>query len=260
MVGRLHFGTAGIRGEMAAGFNRINDLVIIQTTQGLLRYLKQVHKDLSTCSYVVGYDGRHNSERFALYVANVLLNGGLKVYLFAQVVATPLVSYAVKKYGAVGGVMVTASHNPKKDNGYKVFWSDAAQIINPHDMKITQAILDELEPRPENWDLSKVRQRECCVDPLQDVFDSYVKDILIIMPFLQYAVFRNLNEKASFKMTYSAIHGVGYYYVPKMLASFGFPEKNLVIVEEQVRGKAFWQIILCVCSAVIINGYFLFLL
>ena len=119
---RMSFGTAGLRAEMGAGYNRINDLTVIQTTQGLAVYLIETfgNEQVVERGVVVGFDIRHNSERFSHLVTAVLIGRGIPVHLFSHYVPTPYTAYAVKKLRAVAGVMITASHNPKGDNGYKV--------------------------------------------------------------------------------------------------------------------------------------------
>lgn len=121
LLHRLSFGTAGLRGRMGAGYSAMNDLVIIQTGQGLLKYLeKSEGKLLSENGIVVGFDGRHNSKRFAELTAAIFAHAGYRVRLFGDVVPTPFVPFSVQKYKCAVGIMVTASHNPKEDNGYKV--------------------------------------------------------------------------------------------------------------------------------------------
>ncbi|ERL95094.1 hypothetical protein D910_12364 [Dendroctonus ponderosae] len=120
LLSRLSFGTAGLRGKMSAGYSCMNDLVIIQTGQGFIKYLEQYKSDvLKGNGIVVGYDGRHNSKRWAELTATIFVSAGYKVRLFSDVIPTPFIPFAVKKYGCASGVMVTASHNPKDDNGYK---------------------------------------------------------------------------------------------------------------------------------------------
>ena len=108
----------------------MNDLVIVQTTQGLINYLISVHGEASLRSMgaVIGFDARHNSSRWARLAAGVFLRRGVKVYLFSGICPTPFVPFTVKRRGGAIGVMVTASHNPKDDNGYKVFWSNGPQV------------------------------------------------------------------------------------------------------------------------------------
>ena len=138
---RLAFGTAGLRGPMGAGYNSMNTLVILQTTQGLVRYLEAVLGDnAKTQGVVIGYDhralGSLSSLQFARVSAAVLLGAGFKVYCLEDYVPTPIVAFGVTLLGAAAGIMVTASHNPKMDNGFKVYWGNGSQIIPPHDIEI----------------------------------------------------------------------------------------------------------------------------
>lgn len=129
LLKRLQFGTAGLRGLMGPGTSCMNDLVIIQTSQGLSSYVAKVAEQNGVKrSAVIGYDGRHNSKTFAELTAVAFYNQGFKVYLASQVCATPFVPFAVKYLKSSVGVMVTASHNPKDDNGYKVYWGNGAQV------------------------------------------------------------------------------------------------------------------------------------
>merc|ERR1719350_1388274 len=142
-------GTAGIRGRMGPGFGRMNDLVIIQVGQGLLAYLLAQEPNLTDKGVVVGFDGRHNSRRWAFLTAGVFIRAKVPVILFRTTVPTPYVPFTVMRRGAAAGVMVTASHNPRWDNGYKVYWGNGAQILSPHDKNIQAAILDNLTPHPD---------------------------------------------------------------------------------------------------------------
>ncbi|KAJ9598205.1 hypothetical protein L9F63_011109 [Diploptera punctata] len=153
LLTRLQFGTAGLRGSMGAGYSQMNDLVIIQTAQGLTVYLEETLKEIIyKQGVVVGYDGRHNSRRWAELTAAVLLNRNIPVYLYSKVCPTPFVAFAVSHYKCAAGVMVTASHNPKNDNGFKVYWENSAQIIPPHDKGIQMNIEINLCPWQNSWD------------------------------------------------------------------------------------------------------------
>ncbi|KRZ32218.1 Phosphoglucomutase-2 [Trichinella pseudospiralis] len=232
MQGRLGFGTAGIRGEMGVGFRRLNDLVIIQIAQGLCSYMLKVNNEAKKqLSVVIGCDARHNSRRFADLSANVFNRKGIQVYYFSNIVPTPLVSYAVAKYNADAGVMVTASHNPKNDNGYKVYWNNAAQIISPVDENILKCIDENLEPWQGCWDADDVRQRSNCTDILQECWSAYLQEATRFRS----PVHQDGNFNCSLKFTYSAFHGVGSYYCPYLLQKFGVPEQNIVMVEEQAQ-------------------------
>jgi len=148
---RLSFGTAGLRGPMGAGYNCMNSLVILQTTQGLIRYLENVlGNNAKSQGVIIGYDhrllGTLSSLEFARVSAAVLIGAGFKVYCLEDYVPTPFVAYGVTLLGAAAGIMVTASHNPKMDNGFKVYWGNGSQIIPPHDIEIAKSIESNLKP------------------------------------------------------------------------------------------------------------------
>ncbi len=125
---RLSFGTAGLRARMGAGFSRLNSLTIIQTSQGLAQYLLEDERAFAaTAGVVIGYDARHNSKKFALLAAAAFIAKGIRVLWYEDLVHTPMVPFAVKQLRAAAGIMITASHNPKHDNGYKVYGSNACQ-------------------------------------------------------------------------------------------------------------------------------------
>uniref|UniRef100_A0A8C9F1C9 Alpha-D-phosphohexomutase alpha/beta/alpha domain-containing protein n=1 Tax=Pavo cristatus TaxID=9049 RepID=A0A8C9F1C9_PAVCR len=127
---RMEFGTAGLRAAMGAGISHMNDLTIIQTTQGFCRYLEKNFSDLKKRGVVIGFDARAHlssggsSKRFARLAANTFISQGVPVYLFSDITPTPFVPYTVTHLKLCAGIMVTASHNPKQDNGYKVFLND----------------------------------------------------------------------------------------------------------------------------------------
>lgn len=127
MSGKLAFGTAGIRARVEGGFARLNNLTVIQITHGFARHLRNVFGD-GKINVAIGYDGRFDSKRFAEYAANVFIQNGIGVYLFSRVVPTPVTAFATVSFKCEAGLMVTASHNPKEDNGYKAYWSNGAQV------------------------------------------------------------------------------------------------------------------------------------
>uniref|UniRef100_A0A5S6QU03 Phosphoglucomutase-2 n=1 Tax=Trichuris muris TaxID=70415 RepID=A0A5S6QU03_TRIMR len=227
MMGRITFGTAGLRGAMGAGFKRMNDLVVVQSTQGLCDYLLTLKPDPKELSIVIGYDVRHNSRRFAELAGTVFLRKGVKVYFFSKYVPTPMVSYAVTYYKCDAGIMITASHNPKEDNGYKVYWNNGAQIVAPHDANVLKHIECNLVPWPQCWDTSILQTSPVCLDPLKDVCAQYLLDNEV------FCFHRDANKSATAKLTFSAFHGVGTAYVLPMLKQFGFNMANVVLVEEQ---------------------------
>lgn len=136
----LEFGTGGLRGIMGAGTNRMNIYTVGMATQGFANYLKKNFKDREQISTVVCYDCRNNSDLYARTVANIFSANGIKVYLFDEMRPTPECSFAIRHFGAQGGVNLTASHNPREYNGYKAYWEDGAQVLAPHD----KGIIDEV--------------------------------------------------------------------------------------------------------------------
>lgn len=225
---RLAFGTAGLRGKMRAGFNGMNDLVIAQTAQGLSTYMAEQFSDndRKNRGIVFGYDGRHNSKQFAEISANVFVRAGFKVYLHRCLVATPLVPYTIRHFNCLGGVMVTASHNPKNDNGYKVYWSNGAQIISPHDKNIQKAILANLEPWVDTWNTSNLYDSELLIDP-KVAIKAYVDKVRETLP----PSFIEMNSQSNLRLVYSAMHGVGYPFVKDTFEAVKL--QPVIAVEEQ---------------------------
>ncbi|XP_022917761.2 phosphopentomutase [Onthophagus taurus] len=227
LLKRLKFGTAGLRGRMGAGFGCMNDLVIVQTAQGVIKYLEALDIDhLQKNGIVVGYDGRHNSKRFAELTAAVFLSKGYPVYLFSDLVPTPFVPFTVTKYNSIMGVMVTASHNPKDDNGYKVYAANGCQIISPADKEIQQFIMDNLEPLEESWDTSIVADHEKKIDPLPEVLDSYLEMISQNIP----DSYKEINKNCKISFVYTPMHGVGQAYMEQVMKVIGL---KIIAVEEQ---------------------------
>ncbi|XP_043256630.1 glucose 1,6-bisphosphate synthase [Colletes gigas] len=222
---RLEFGTAGLRGCMGPGYSQMNDLVIVQTGQGLSKYLIDVVLDVTAKGVVIGYDGRHHSKRFAELTATIFAARNIKVYLFSKVVPTPFISYSILKYKCAAGIMITASHNPKNDNGYKVYWENGAQIISPHDKKIQKYILENLEPIESSWNVSKIYNSPLYKDPWNDIMESYCYDLK------QTVLYPEVNKNTILKFTYTPMHGVGYEY---MSAAFNTANlKPFIVVEQQ---------------------------
>ena len=229
---RIAFGTAGLRARMGAGIAYMNDLVVAQTSQGLAAHVAAVEgaagkKDLSVA---IGYDGRHNSERYARLTAAVFLAKGFTVYLFNRIVATPLVPFAINHFRCAAGIMVTASHNPKEDNGYKVYQSNSAQIIPPTDGLIAQSILDNLTP----WDgidgnaAASIDGHAKLIDPTDEITKVYF-DLIKQYSFCDA---ESVNSKTDLRVVFTAMHGVGKEWVARALAAFGLPE--YVPVAEQI--------------------------
>lgn len=211
---RMQFGTAGIRAEMGAGNSMMNDLTIIQTAQGLVQYLLKTCPDVKQKGLVLGYDGRHNSEKWACISAAVCINNEIPVYLFSKMCPTPYVPFTICHFGANCGVMVTASHNPKQDNGYKVYWENGAQIVSPIDKGISQSIEENLEPMESSWDISEIRKHQLCKDPYKEALKAYNEAIKSL------SFHSDTNSKSSLRVVYTAMHGVGYPYVQEAFNAF----------------------------------------
>ncbi|XP_030008249.1 glucose 1,6-bisphosphate synthase [Sphaeramia orbicularis] len=224
LCSRMSFGTAGLRAPMGAGFNRINDLTVIQSTQGLCSYLFRYFTDFSSRGVVIGFDTRGqeesgcSSERLAKLSAAVMLSRDVPVHLLSTFVPTPYVPYAVKKLGAAAGVMITASHNPKEDNGYKVYWCNGAQIASPHDKEILRCIEEQLEPWSAScWDEELVQRCSLRTDPLSHINSCYMDELTSL------CFHRELNRRCPLKFVHSSFHGVGHVFVQQAFQNFGFP-------------------------------------
>lgn len=227
---RLAFGTAGLRGPMGAGYNRMNDLVIMQTTQGIARYLMdQLGAEAKSKGVVIGYDHRRlsslSSREFARISAAVLLSQGFKVYALEDFVPTPFVAFAVTHLSCAAGFMVTASHNPKEDNGFKVYWGNGAQIIPPHDTGMAQAILSNLEPWESKYDTEGVLHHLNTSDVTNLIADAYYSKISNLCQR------KEENSKSTLGVVYSAMHGVGDKWIQRSCSLFG--HKKLLSVPSQ---------------------------
>lgn len=228
---RMEFGTAGLRSAMGAGYSLMNDLTIIQTTQGFSAYIKEATPSVKERGVIIGFDARHNSKRFAELTAAVLLNQKIPVYLFSKICPTPFVAYGVLHKKCDWGIMVTASHNPKEDNGYKVYYSNGAQIISPHDKGISSKIIANLEPWPLSWDTSITEKSPECKDPYDEVYSCYMED-LKKLSYQKYLPKPDLNATTPLRFTYTSMHGVGYKFFADALKTFGF--RSCIPVVEQV--------------------------
>ncbi|KAG9039211.1 Phosphoglucomutase-3 [Tulasnella sp. JGI-2019a] len=222
---RIEFGTAGLRGRMEAGFSRMNDLTIIQASQGLCAYVVQMIPDAKTRGIVIGHDHRHHSDRWALLTAAAFIGEGVKAYLHRGLVHTPLVPFSVGRLNAACGVMITASHNPKTDNGYKVYWENGVQIIGPHDEGIAHAILDNLEPSPTAWNVENILTSPLCINATDKMVEAYFEQLSKLSHT------RSINSQTDIKFVSTAMHGVGYRFAARAFEVFGF--KPFFPVESQ---------------------------
>jgi phosphomannomutase len=199
--GRLGFGTAGLRGELGAGPNRMNRVLVSQAAVGIARYLKANFDDPSC---VIGFDARKNSDVFAKDSAEILVGLGVRAYLYDSLVATPMVAFGVRELGCSAGIMVTASHNPPADNGYKVFDFTGSQIIPPMDALIAS----EIDKFAENESVSDlVRSSDYSSVPASISVD-YLQGVSGLM--------NRHSDRKSLKIVYSAMHGVGAEFIEKI--------------------------------------------
>ena len=235
----LEFGTGGLRGVMGVGSMRMNKYTVGMATQGLANYILKHHAQVGgEGSVAIAYDSRNNSSYFANIAAEILAKNGIYVYLFSELRPTPLLSFTVRELKCTAGIVITASHNPKEYNGYKVYWSDGGQILPPHDkgiiteVKIANAAQDAGATQDSAKDSSK--------DAVQDSFGK--KGEILEVPlhveekYLELVRGLTLSEEAvkqekDISIVYTSIHGSGITLVPKTLAALGF--SNVSVVEEQ---------------------------
>ncbi|XP_054712321.1 phosphopentomutase-like [Uloborus diversus] len=212
MMGRLTFGTAGIRGRVGIGFSAMNNVVVVQTTQGIAALLAKEDK---TKGVVIGYDNRNDSKEFAELTATVFLKQGFVVHFFSNMVPTPFIPFSVKKLNCLLGIIITASHNPKQDNGYKVYGPNSTQILPEFAKRIQKSILDNLEVTISSTDKSLVYTSTYLHDPLADMDHLYFKDLIS-------SVNTKCMSQTTIKITTTALHGVGHPFLKKALQKSGF--------------------------------------
>ncbi|KAJ5572909.1 hypothetical protein N7450_009893, partial [Penicillium hetheringtonii] len=221
---RIEFGTAGLRGRMAAGFSCMNSLTVIQASQGLAKYIHTKRPEIASQGVVIGHDARHNSDRFAMLAANAFIALKIPVWFYEQEAPTPLVPFGVNHFKAAAGIMVTASHNPPQDNGYKVYSSNGAQINRPEDGDIAQSILENLEPWPMAWEEQQPSQF-LHDDSYRKILPHYVKQVE------SYARSTVSEWKPPRPFVYTPLHGVGGLVLPTVCQSLGI--RDFVSVPEQ---------------------------
>lgn len=230
----LEFGTGGLRGIMGVGTNRMNKYTVGMATQGLANYIREHAAectdadgnpiDVNDIKVCVSYDSRNNSKLFAKITADVMSANGMHVFLFENIRPTPELSYSIRLKKAIAGVMVTASHNPKEYNGYKVFWSDGAQITSPVDKDIVAEVNKISEPSQ-----VKFEPKEDCgeIELMgKDVDELFLHDILSLMLSPEIVA-----KHSDIKFVYTPLHGCGVRLVPECLHRLGF--KNVYHVPEQ---------------------------
>lgn len=217
----LEFGTGGLRGLMGVGTNRMNKYTVGMATQGFANYLKKTYGD-AEIKMVVGHDSRNNSRFFAETAANVFAANGIKVFLFESLRPTPAVSFAIRYLKCNGGVICTASHNPKEYNGYKAYWNDGGQLVPPHDKNVIKEVeaiasVDDVKFTGGEKNITIIGAE------MDEAYINMVKSLSVYPETIQ--------KQHDLKIVYTPIHGTGIMLVPQVLKAFGFT--NVTIVEEQ---------------------------
>jgi phosphoglucomutase len=215
----LEFGTGGLRGIMGVGTNRMNKFTVGMATQGYANYLKQSFPEVKVA---IAHDVRNSSRKFAEIAADIFAANGIKVYLFESIRPTPELSFAIRRLQCQGGLVITASHNPKEYNGYKAYWKDGGQLVPPHDKNVITEVekiksIDDVKWKGHSENITLIGKE------MDDAYLEMVKNL-------------SINPDAcikehDLKIVYTPIHGTGIMLVPKALAAYGFD--NVHIVEEQ---------------------------
>ena len=218
----LEFGTGGLRGIMGVGSNRMNKYTVGAATQGFANYLKLKFPDTDQIKTAIAFDCRNNSKYFAQITADVFSANGIKVYLFDDLRPTPELSFAIRHFGCQGGIVITASHNPKEYNGYKAYWDDGGQLISPHDKNV----ITEVQNIEDIADVKFKSDPELIEIIGEDIDRLYIEQIksLSLAP-------EAIKRQKDLKIVYTPIHGTGVKLVPMALNAFGF--ENVYSVKEQ---------------------------
>ena len=222
----LEFGTAGLRGVIGAGMNRMNIYTVRKATQGLANYIKKVGKEAQ--GVAIAFDSRRMSPEFADEAALCLAANGIKAYVFESLRPTPELSYAVRKLGCTAGINITASHNPPEYNGYKVYWEDGAQIPPPHD----KGIMDEVKAVTDFATVKTMEKEEAKKAGLYEVIGAAIDDAYIA-ELKKLVVHQDAIDQVKdiLKIVYTPLHGTGNIPVRRVLKELGF--QNVYVVPEQ---------------------------
>ncbi len=218
----LEFGTGGLRGIMGVGTNRMNIYTVGMATQGMSNYIKKQFSGKAEIKVVVGHDSRNNSRLFAETTAKIFTANGFRVFLFESLRPTPELSFAIRHLGAQSGVMITASHNPKEYNGYKVYWNDGGQVIAPHDRNIIDEVQKITSPEEilfkGNESMIEIIGKE-----IDDIYTDKIKDLSVNPEIIA--------RQSDLRIVYTPIHGSGVALVPMALKKMGF--RNIHNIPEQ---------------------------
>lgn len=218
----LEFGTGGLRGIMGAGSNRMNIYTVGAATQGFANYINKMFPDCKKKSVCIGYDCRHNSHYFAETTAAIFSANGITAYLFESLRPTPEMSFAIRELGCCGGVIITASHNPKEYNGYKAYWNDGSQLVLPHDKNV----IDEVKKvKVTDIKFTAVPER---IKLLGEDFDQKFLATVKTLSLSPEAI----KHQHDLKIVFTPLHGTTYKLVPESLKNWGFT--NITTVPEQM--------------------------
>lgn len=218
----LEFGTGGLRGIMGAGSNRMNKYTVGAATQGFANYLRKNFPGMEQLKVAIAYDSRNNSKYFAQVTADVFSANGIKVYLFDDLRPTPELSFAIRHFKCQGGIVITASHNPKEYNGYKAYWDDGGQLISPHDKNVIKEVQQITDISAVKFE-SNPSLIELIGEEVDRVYLEHIKSLSLSPDVIQ--------RQRELKIVYTPIHGTGAKLVPQALKSFGFDSVH--VVEEQ---------------------------
>jgi len=223
----LEFGTAGLRGKLGAGDNRMNKYTVARATQGLANLILSGNPEYKQRGVVIAHDSRHMSRAFAEIAASVLTANGIKVYLFDDIRPTPLLSFSVLQLSTISGIMITASHNPKEYNGYKLYWEDGAQVLSDIADRVYEEMRGtELFVGPKMIELDAARNEGLLVEVGEELDDLYISKVLSL-------TLRDSEEELdkSIRIVYTPLNGTGNIPVRRVLRERGF--KNVFVVPEQ---------------------------
>ena len=219
----LEFGTGGLRGVMGPGTNRMNRYTVGMATQGLANYLNEFFPD-EVIHVAIAHDSRHKSDQFAKNAAEVFSANGIQVHLFEGMRPTPELSFAIRQLGCKSGIVITASHNPKEYNGYKVYWEDGAQIVTPHDRKIIEKVQAIKGPADVNFEANPDLIHSI-PDEVDEAYLEMVEGLLLSK--------EAVDRESDLRIVYTPLHGTGVVHIPEILRRMGF--HGLQVVESQAQ-------------------------
>ncbi len=225
----LDFGTGGLRGLIRNGTNGMNKYVVARATQGLANYVKKSGE--ANPSAAIAYDSRLYSREFAMESAAVLAANGIKTYLFSEMRPTPELSFAVRELGCVTGIVITASHNPKEYNGYKVYWKDGGQIISPHDENIISEVrkVGSLEDvKRESFESLLSKGMIVHID--KEIDEKFIKEVKAL------SISPEEITRSNVRIVYTPLHGTGGTLIPDVLSQMGF--RGIIYVDEQMKADS----------------------